>query len=435
MPTYPMLENDDLLLTGERRYAKSDIRHWQACVFQRVRNRNGRKEKAASYSVQLQFGGRREEFNLSTANKAMAASKAREIHQHLEVNGWDATLAKYKPGNKREVSQQQIGIRTVGEFIRAIQATTPASRTIAAYCQRFRKIVADVFELAGDASRFDCHAGGHDAWLQQIDRIELSALTPARIQSWKVNYLNKAGKSPAAARSAKITINSNLRQARALFSKERLAFVQLTEGFRSPFEGVQLEAGQNMRYRGGFDVQQLIADAKNELADDDPEAFKIFLLALMAGLRRGEIDQLQWDAFDWKQQTLHLEAQHLALKSESSADSIDLEPELVAVFQEFYTRATGAFVIESTLMGKTATSYLDYRCERVFTRFSVWLRAHGVASTKPLHMLRKEYGSQVCARHGLYAASRALRHSDVRVTQQHYLDKRERATSGLGHHL
>jgi hypothetical protein len=42
------------------------------------------------------------------------------------------------------------------------------------------------------------------------------------------------------------------------------------------------------------------------------------------------------------------------------------------------------------------------------------------------------YGSQVCDRHGIYAASRALRHASVAVTAAHYVDKKSKVTSGLG---
>ena len=63
---------------------------------------------------------------------------------------------------------------------------------------------------------------------------------------------------------------------------------------------------------------------------------------------------------------------------------------------------------------------------------AAWLRKHGVPGLRPLHTLRKEFGSQICDRHGIYAASRALRHADVSITSMHYLDKRSRATTGLG---
>lgn len=49
--------------------------------------------------------------------------------------------------------------------------------------------------------------------------------------------------------------------------------------------------------------------------------------------------------------------------------------------------------------------------------------------------MRKEYGSQVCAKHGIYAASQALRHADIAITSAHYLDLRKRSTVGLGNLL
>jgi hypothetical protein len=52
-----------------------------------------------------------------------------------------------------------------------------------------------------------------------------------------------------------------------------------------------------------------------------------------------------------------------------------------------------------------------------------------------LHTLRKEFGSKINDAHGIYAASRALRHADIAITSQHYLDKKSCATVGLGHLL
>jgi len=49
--------------------------------------------------------------------------------------------------------------------------------------------------------------------------------------------------------------------------------------------------------------------------------------------------------------------------------------------------------------------------------------------------LRKEFGSQLCAKYGIYAASRMLRHADIRVTAEHYLDTKERTPIGLGNLL
>jgi integrase len=63
-----------------------------------------------------------------------------------------------------------------------------------------------------------------------------------------------------------------------------------------------------------------------------------------------------------------------------------------------------------------------------------WLKSKGILK-KPLHTLRKEFGSVVCDRHGIYAASLALGHANIGITARYYLDKKGRTTVGLGHLL
>jgi hypothetical protein len=66
---------------------------------------------------------------------------------------------------------------------------------------------------------------------------------------------------------------------------------------------------------------------------------------------------------------------------------------------------------------------------------TAWLRGKGVKANKPIHELRKEFGSLVNEKFGIYAASRALRHSDITTSARHYIAKKERVTVGLGHLL
>jgi integrase len=74
----------------------------------------------------------------------------------------------------------------------------------------------------------------------------------------------------------------------------------------------------------------------------------------------------------------------------------------------------------------------NYRAQAVWERLSAWLRAHGVTARKPIHELRKEFGSMVNRRHGLSAARDLLRHGDIAVTAAYYIDRPRKATSGLG---
>jgi len=68
----------------------------------------------------------------------------------------------------------------------------------------------------------------------------------------------------------------------------------------------------------------------------------------------------------------------------------------------------------------------------VYDGLMTWLREKGVTALKPLHELRKEFGSTIANEHGIFAASRALRHADIAITSQHYADKTRRVTTGFG---
>lgn len=142
--------------------------------------------------------------------------------------------------------------------------------------------------------------------------------------------MSRAGQNPAKQRTARISVNSALRGARSLFSPTRLKFITLPLGFTSPFASVALEPRQAMSYRSFFDIKILVANAQSELSRLDPEAFKAFLLASMVGLRRAEIDQLEWTAFDWQLEKLHIGVtEHFAVKSQRSIGDFDLDRELM----------------------------------------------------------------------------------------------------------
>ena len=100
--------------------------------------------------------------------------------------------------------------------------------------------------------------------------------------------------------------------------------------------------------------------------------------------------------------------------------------------QGFKARATGEYVIEVCYEGEKSSKTpwsRRYRCQNVFDRLIRWLRDdHGVEGRSPLHTLRKEAGSIVATKAGIYAASRFLRHADLQVTAMHYADHKERVT-------
>src|SRR5262249_52359245 len=73
-----------------------------------------------------------------------------------------------------------------------------------------------------------------------------------------------------------------------------------------------------------------------------------------------------------------------------------------------------------------------YRCQPTFERLYAWLRGKGVDDKKPLHVLRKEFGSVINQKHGLYAASAALRHRNISTTAGHYVANKGRIMFDFG---
>ena len=181
---------------------------------------------------------------------------------------------------------------------------------------------------------------------------------------------------------------------------------------------------------------KLIKDARSELAVSDPEEFKIFILAVMVGLRRHEIDLLEWPSFRWDSGVIRIEpTRFFHPKSEDSIGDVAVDAEVMEIFRGYRARAKTDFVIESSREPKMDAIYHYHRCDDSFKKLIEWLRNNGVKTSKPLHTLRKEYGSQINAIHGIHAASRALRHADIRVTNEYYTDSRVRVTPGMGHLL
>jgi hypothetical protein len=378
--------------------------------------------------VRLQHRGRRERFNLETPNRAVAAARALDIYRYLLVNGWEAALEKFKPHGTRATGP----IATVGDLIEALRRVeTGNPQTFADYVGCFRRVVAAAGGIVGDKRRYDVHQGGRAAWLQKVDAVRLEEITPEKVRLWKKRFLDAAGSNRIKQRSARVTVNSTMRLAGALFSERRLRAAGLT--IASPFEGVEYERNPSTRYHSSFSIAELTEAARTELAGEE---FKCYLLATFAGLRQDEIDKLHWSAFRWDQGVLRIEpTPHFGGKSQESIADVDLEPEVLEIFRGFRARATGPFVIESSVPPRLTVTYRHHRCRRTFRLLCAWLRAHGVAARTPLHALRKEFGSQVCDRLGIYAASQALRHSGVRVTEAHYIERRRRIVPGLGHLL
>lgn len=427
--------------SSEKPLSNTHPRYWAKRVFHpKV---NGRE--TPGFCVRLQHDGQRHALTLRANTREAAGVEARDVFRRLKANGWEDVLREYEPpsGTKRLLptgcdtrkNRDFIARPTVGDLIVAArELLNVRGRTFQFYEISIRTIVAQIFRLHAQKK----YAKGKEArkWRDRVDRVPLDRIKPSDVMAWRNRRLREHDGDPQKKRSAIVTVNTAMRGAKSLYGKKIRSF--LTERMNlpdpMPFDGVHPEKMPSLRYQSRIDAGQILGAARDELARQQPEQYKILLLALICGLRKSEIDGLLWEAFDFDRRVVLIAHTHAhELKSEDSAGEIDLDEQTLAVFQEFYAARQSPFVVESSSARTSRDRKTrSYRCERMFNELYRWLREHGANSGHPLHELRKEVGSIIANETGIFEASRYLRHSDIRITSQFYTDKKKRITPGLG---
>jgi integrase len=403
-------------------YPKTDMRYWR----DRLVTRSNK-----DWQVQIGYAGRQERFPLKTANQEHAAIKARDIYLSLHHAGWDATIAKFKPWTT-EAREETNGC-TVGKFIESVRAVAPIKpTTFLTYERKFRFLVSQIKSVKGTRARHD-HVNGSKQWRAKIESTELSDITPEEITKWRVRYITENSATPLKANSARQTAASIIRNAKALFNPKLLKHVSLALPDPLPFDGVELGKRPRTRYHSKVNAPLVAKLAHDELKPSNPELFKIFLLAFGAGLRRGEIDKLAWTQWDWTKGTIKIDTTEYGdTKTEGSKEEIDIGDDMLSYFKLEFANSKTAFVISSAVEVNQPKHWNHYRCDHHFKELIEWLRKKGVKVRNPIHTLRKEFGSLINQKFGIYAASAALRHSNITITREAYVDKKERIALDLG---
>lgn len=420
------------------KYQKSDIRYWRARVTQRTEGSN--------YGVQMTYKGKRARFSLGSLNKEAAAAKAREIRMHLEANGWQDTLERYKPS-----MSSKKGSATLGDYLKAVDdLSTHNSKTLAVYITKVRTIIGEMKGLKKGKEVANPQGEAFKDWRRKVDSMRLSDVTAAKIQKWKKARIEKAEDPVSKARAIR-TVNSMIRNAKSLFSAKIVSEVagQVALEAPLPFADVSLEKTPKKQFKsilkelGG--LPWLIAAAKTDLTPELPsvdhdnlrkskealdeaisrhQQFKILLLSLACGMRRGEIDTLRWRALDFQDNSISIATtEHGSLKTDSSEAEIGAPPQVMEALKAYMPHARGEFVIESNRKPNPNAKHPAYRCQLHFRRLSDWLRSKGIDAAKPLHQLRGECATAIAAENGILAAAQQLRHASLQTTKTYYSDR------------
>lgn len=213
--------------------------------------------------------------------------------------------------------------------------------------------------------------------------------------------------------SAKISADSNLRQARSLFGAQAmrvykmkgLILPDITEFMKEPDFGAQ-KYFQLLP----FDVVTRIMRESLDLRAKDLEAYRVFLLGIMCGLRASEAKafNLTWLRLEDKP-VIHISANGTFKPKHGHGRKVFIEEWVDHTIRDLAKgHATGqAFVKDGD----------------AFDRLNTWLHARipkEFTVKKPTHELRKLWFSYKVKADGLLAAANEGGHKDVKVTQKHY---------------
>jgi integrase len=412
--------------------------YWKARLFRSSYTRDGQRFEVNEWSARVQHLGIRRTVSLHTSNRDEASTKARDFYVAVIGRGWDAALAQFNPDMIVRKDDP-----TLAEFFADVEARSDLKpKTFRNYSGYFRRIVADLYSISSPGGgKFNYRTGQTKRWRDVVDAVRLGAITSDKLNDWRSKYIRAAGSIPTARASAVRSANSYIRCARALFSRKWIQRLTVRLPAPLPFAGVKVEKTKPPRYKSTIDPRLLLASAERELSASDPPAYAAFLLAIGAGLRKSEIDGLEWRHVNLERYVIHVEpTEHRDVKTESSNAEVEIDQALAGQFQKLKGLGTSTFVVEcperpKSKCSKAAVLRLDrqhYRAEPVFERLYVWLRSKGISTRCPLHTLRKEFGSMINQHFGLFAAMTALRHSNIETTSSYYTDNKQRIALPLG---
>jgi len=419
------------------KFSKSDTRYWQAKVTQTTQG----GWTAKNFSIRFSAHGTQRLVTLTATTRKEAATEAKQLWLEVKANGWGAadgfSRKKTLPSPNTmeanpDASPPRVTVSQLLDSARSILVDV-RPRSMAEYIRALRTIVSQANGINRSGS------GGLVRWRGEIDQHDLLLFTRDVVQSW---IALRMGSEHDASVSAKRTVKSILQNAQSLFKADVLSDLERRIGIRieSPFKNLRRPAPKTVRHQSKFDLDALLDDARQELRGGNSIQFqiwKILLLTVAGGLRRGELDRLRWRNIDLKSNCIYVSESEGEAKTATSIGGVKLDDEVVREIERWPKGSPDDYVIPSCKDPQIP----QYRAGMHFWDAIGWLRDYEVNGEKPfssskvqkpLHELRKEAGSRVYNTHGLHAAKVFLRHDNIETTSRHYLDSTPRFAVEIG---
>ena len=423
--------------------SKNTAAYWQQKVFREEKHvpQDDSREKSPSwvsahFYVRMQVGTERRKIRLKSTTAEEAGKESAKLYREISANGWPTKKARKKTVTSTETIESEKREGSVGQWITA--ATLHAKvreNTAKKYAESLRTIVGDIIELSKSRKK-ECRA--------KIDNFLLDDLTSDKIRAWILKRTDSTGRNISQVRRSNTTARTLIVNARSLFTSAIQESMGISiEKQRNPFRSLKLPRKTVLSYTSKFDARLLLSKATDELSKDHNgidtesryEQWKILYLALVAGLRYREIDNLRVQDISPSIRKISIRSHgDYEPKTEASEADVTVSKGAAKILEQMLNKTKGKWVVADGKSKKAAA----YRTGAHHEKLLDWLRNYeerGIKPLadihKPLHELRKEAGTLVNSQHGLYEAKDFLRHSDIATTAAYYVGSKGEITTGL----
>jgi integrase len=417
-----------------RAASKTTAMYWQKAAF---RLQKGEWE-SSNFFVRITLQDKRKRVRLESTTREEAGREALAQYLKILTNGWPVDdETKLSLPETSGLSNDP----TVSEWISmAKKKSGVRSGSVDKYAESLRTIVSEILGM---------RCARKKEQRSKIDDYKVSDITKEKLKAWLEDRMARARElDNVRTLRAQNTIRSLVANAKGLFTEHILEAIGLPEESIThlPFRSLKLPAKNQTRYSSRFDAKTLLKTAAAELgtaapgvdqveADNRYEQWKILYLALVAGLRYNEIDQLRVQDISPADGRISIRTHEtFRPKTHASEGDILVSPEAAAVLREMLKRTKDSWFIKDG----TSKRSRSYRAGTHHTALVAWLRNYeerGVCPladvSKPIHELRKEAGTLVNSQHGLNEAKNFLRHSSIATTAAYYVGSKGNITTGL----
>ena len=240
------------------------------------------------------------------------------------------------------------------------------------------------------------------------DSFDLSLINEEFLRKYKSQELTGITDEAKIA-SRKRSINSRVRQVKAIFSRPKL-FKAYDMEFAEIIRSEEFYKKLKKQYR--LPAESLIKKTFDLFAESDGDLYTMLGLSLHFGLRRNEAFHCRRAWFDLSEGRARINiASDGGFRPKGGHEGFTLGSKAVA--KSILNKASG-----DDLLIESRSDYGRVLFDDLIKK----LRAIGWDRPNPLHELRKLFGSYIATTEGIYMSQKFLRHADASTTNDSYAD-------------